>query len=149
MVFTNLNHVVTTRPNTQVDEPCLDKSEFILLIMTVLMFNDRQCFPRYCDVLFYGLRSLVAGFRKQRIKQDSLYRKMLDEDGDASLLRLFYCVINSAPQAVLQLTILLYRTIERVKECTTAQSILEGDKCHNHTFGKFPVYFIDILHRVR
>lgn len=45
------------------------------------------------------------------MKQDYLYRKMLDEDCDAALLRLFYCVLNSAPQAVLQLTILLiYKT---------------------------------------
>lgn len=33
---------------------------------------------------------------------------MLDEDTNGVLLRLFHCFLHSAPQAVLQLTILLY-----------------------------------------
>lgn len=71
---------------------------------------------RYFDALLYGLRSSFAGCRKQQMKQDYLYRKMLDEDCDAALLRLFYCVLNSAPQAVLQLTILLTYRINKVNE---------------------------------
>ena len=96
-----------------------------------------DCVSRYCDAFSYGVRSLIAGCRKQIIQQDLLYRKMLDEDGNAALLRLFYCVLNSAPQAVLQLTFLLNRTIRKQKECTTSESVLQGDVCYNDMFGNF------------
>jgi hypothetical protein len=33
---------------------------------------------------------------------------MLDEDLDAALLRLFHCFLHAAPQAVLQLMILIF-----------------------------------------
>ncbi|XP_067006507.2 XK-related protein 4 [Anabrus simplex] len=62
---------------------------------------------RYCDALAYGCRSLVAGKAGNSIRQENLYRKMLDEDSDASLLRLFHCFLHAAPQAILQLMILI------------------------------------------
>ena len=37
-----------------------------------------------------------------------MYRKMLDEDSDAALLRLFHCFLHAAPQAILQLMILIF-----------------------------------------
>jgi hypothetical protein len=33
---------------------------------------------------------------------------MLDEDSDAALLRLFHCFLHAAPQAILQLMILIF-----------------------------------------
>lgn len=81
----------------------------------------------------YGLRSSVAGYRKQRVKQDYLYRKMLDEDCDAALLRLFYCVLNSAPQSVLQLTILLMHEADISDNYKKVTSV---DNSSYHVFGK-------------
>ncbi len=94
-------------------------------------------FCRYCDALLYGLRSTVAGFRKQQIKQDCLYRKMLDEDCQAALLRLFYCVLNSAPQAVLQLVILLHYKMRDPSNCLNLEKHIHAKKCDNSIFGKW------------
>lgn len=84
----------------------------------------------------YGLRSSVAGYRKQRVKQDYLYRKMLDEDCDAALLRLFYCVLNSAPQSVLQLTILLLYKMHEADISDNYEKVTSVDKSSYHVFGK-------------
>lgn len=91
---------------------------------------------RYCDAFLYGIRSLIAGYRKQQTKEDYLYSKMLDEDCDAALLRLFYCVLNSAPQAVLQLTILLYKMKDK-KDCSSPPFDMNShtDKCFNTING--------------
>lgn len=84
----------------------------------------------------YGLRSSVAGYRKQRVKQDHLYRKMLDEDCDAALLRLFYCVLNSAPQSVLQLTILLLYKMPESEYNDSYKKVTFVDRSNYHLFGK-------------
>lgn len=60
---------------------------------------------RYFDALSYGLRSRTCENRNRQIK---LYRRMVDEDTNGVLLRLFHCFLHAAPQAVIQLTILLY-----------------------------------------
>lgn len=62
---------------------------------------------RYCDALVYGFRSYIASKAGNKVKQQILYRMMLDEDSDASLLRLFHCFLFAAPQAIVQLMILI------------------------------------------
>ncbi|XP_065200156.1 XK-related protein 7-like [Planococcus citri] len=102
-------YILDEDDETSPSKPSLIK--WSLRILTMLLQITQ--IHRYFDALLYGLRSSFAGCRKQLMKQDYLYRKMLDEDCDAALLRLFYCVLNSAPQAVLQLTILLTYRIEK------------------------------------
>lgn len=62
---------------------------------------------RYIETLVYGIRSKVAGKSESDSQQTLLYRRMLDEDTNSSLLRLFHCFLHCAPQAVMQLVFLL------------------------------------------
>ena len=67
----------------------------------------------------YGLKSRWAGFEESRLEPDSAERRralqkkvkyytlMVYEDADATLLRLFECFMESAPQLVLQIYILI------------------------------------------
>ncbi|PSN51094.1 hypothetical protein C0J52_01543 [Blattella germanica] len=92
------------------DEPTLSKPplwKWILRIVTLLL----QLAPilRYCDALAYGVQSIMAGKAGNRLRQQKMYRKMLDEDSDAALLRLFHCFLHAAPQAILQLMILIFQ----------------------------------------
>ncbi|CAG9859968.1 unnamed protein product [Phyllotreta striolata] len=90
------------------DDPSLDKipvSQWIVRIIFLLM----QLAPllRYTDILIYGIRSKIASSTGNEAKQSILYRRMLDEDTNSALLRLFHCFLHAAPQAILQLVILL------------------------------------------
>ncbi|XP_030751021.1 XK-related protein 6-like [Sitophilus oryzae] len=62
---------------------------------------------RYIDTLIYGIRSKIAASTESDSKQLILYRRMLDEDTNSSLLRLFHCFLQCSPQAILQLVFLL------------------------------------------
>ncbi|GIX85519.1 XK-related protein 6 [Caerostris extrusa] len=58
---------------------------------------------RYMDSLNYGLKS---NRNKSNVQdQVDLYKQMIYEDADATLLRLFECFMEAAPQLVLQLYI--------------------------------------------
>eukprot|EP00095_Tigriopus_kingsejongensis_P001254 maker-scaffold374_size191929-snap-gene-0.33 protein:Tk01254 transcript:maker-scaffold374_size191929-snap-gene-0.33-mRNA-1 annotation:"hypothetical protein DAPPUDRAFT_43071" len=73
---------------------------------------------RYLDSMFHGIKSRIASNReknatdhkaKHQARRDCLkyYTLMVYEDADATLLRLFECFMESAPQLVLQLYILI------------------------------------------
>lgn len=90
------------------DDPSLGKtsvSQWVIRIVFLLL----QLSPllRYLDTLIYGLRSKVAGASGIDQLQNTLYRRMLDEDSNGALLRLFHCFLHAAPQAVIQLMVLL------------------------------------------
>jgi hypothetical protein len=55
---------------------------------------------RYIDTLIYGIQSKIIG-------SSFLYRRMLDEDTNSALLRLYHCFLHAAPQAIIQMMILL------------------------------------------
>jgi hypothetical protein len=79
------------------------------LVLIVLQWIAKLLISlRYCDALAYGIHSITAGKARNRLRQQKMYRKMLDEDLDAALLRLFHCFLHAAPQAVLQLMILIF-----------------------------------------
>ncbi|XP_013777293.1 XK-related protein 4-like [Limulus polyphemus] len=60
---------------------------------------------RYIDTLWYGFK-VRASSRKEALKEvRDYYCKMVYEDSDAAMLRLFECYMESAPQLVLQLFI--------------------------------------------
>lgn len=53
---------------------------------------------------------------------------MLDEDSNGALLRLFHCFLHSAPQAVIQLMILLTHVVHKdVEESLGPGKVLEVD----------------------
>ncbi|CAL1272079.1 unnamed protein product [Larinioides sclopetarius] len=58
---------------------------------------------RYMDSLYFGLKSNRSKSKIQ--EQVDYYKQMIYEDADATLLRLFECFMEAAPQLVLQLYI--------------------------------------------
>lgn len=62
---------------------------------------------RYCDSLRYALKSRNSRKKGDQEGQRHFYLKMLKEDQDVALLRVFECFLEAAPQQILQLTILL------------------------------------------
>lgn len=96
------------------DDPSLGKttvSQWIIRIVFLLL----QFSPllRYIDTLIYGIRSRIAAASEIDQLQNTLYRRMLDEDSNAALLRLFHCFLHSTPQAVIQLMILLTHVVHQ------------------------------------
>lgn len=90
------------------DDPSLGRTSLSLWIIRIV-FLLLQLSPllRYLDTLIYGLRSKIAGSTGIENLQNTLYRRMLDEDSNGALLRLFHCFLHAAPQAVIQLMILV------------------------------------------
>lgn len=83
---------------------------------------------RYIDTLVYGIRSRIAAASEIDQLQNTLYRRMLDEDSNGALLRLFHCFLHSAPQAVIQLMILLTHVVHQdVEESLGPGRVLEVD----------------------
>lgn len=84
---------------------------------------------RYVDTLMYGIRSKVAATAGQENKQLLYYRRMLDEDTNGALLRLFHCFLHSAPQAVIQLKILIETCVkqEPLSDTTRGKIIIIND----------------------
>lgn len=106
------------------DDPSLGKpsvGKWVLRIILLLL----QLAPllRYCDALSYGLRSRAAAVSGNRQRQSKLYRRMLDEDSNGALLRLFHCFLHAAPQALVQLMILLQNASE--EEALTQMGLSE------------------------
>lgn len=63
---------------------------------------------RYFDTLYYGIRSVVSrNNAHDQMLSTTHYRRMLDEDSNGALLRLFHCFLHAGPQCVIQLIILV------------------------------------------
>jgi hypothetical protein len=62
---------------------------------------------RYCDSLSYALKSRNAEKQQDIVNQRHYYERMLKEDSDVALLRVFECFLEAAPQQILQISILL------------------------------------------
>ena len=63
---------------------------------------------RYIDSLIYGIKSRRAAATNDKAAQIKYYTFMVNEDADATLLRLFEGFMESAPQVTLQLYILIH-----------------------------------------
>ncbi|XP_050305903.1 XK-related protein 6-like [Anthonomus grandis grandis] len=77
------------------------------LIRIVFLVLQISPLLRYIETVVYGIRSNVARKLEADSQQPFLYRRMLDEDTNSSLLRLFHCFLHCAPQAIMQLVFLL------------------------------------------
>lgn len=90
------------------DDPSIGKTSLTQWIIRIL-FLLLQIAPllRYIDTLIYGIKSKVAKSAGIEQWQVTMFRRMLDEDTNSALLRLFHCFLHSAPQAVIQLMLLL------------------------------------------
>ena len=91
------------------DDPSLGKiSLWQWIVRIVFLLLQIAPLLRYIDTLIYGLKSKIAGKTAGLDQwQSTFYRRMLDEDTNGALLRLFHCFLHSAPQAVIQLMFLV------------------------------------------
>lgn len=99
------------------DDPSVGRRSVTQWIIRII-FLILQLSPllRYIDTLIYGIRSKIATSTGNETKKAILYRRMLDEDSNSGLLRLFHCFLHSAPQAILQLVILLIQITHPERE---------------------------------
>ncbi|XP_055599604.1 XK-related protein 6 [Uranotaenia lowii] len=74
-----------------------------ILIFVILV----PFFFRYCQSLAYAIQSKIAESRKDREAQKKYYEFMIQEDSDVALVRIFECLLDAAPQKILQLTIVM------------------------------------------
>ncbi|XP_034230394.1 XK-related protein 4-like [Thrips palmi] len=104
-----------------IDDPTLPKAPLwrwgLRVVFLLLQFAP---ILRYLDSLLYGIGSILAARKNQKEKQQYLFRRMVDEDSDASLLRLFHCFLHAAPQAILHLMVLIQ--MARQKQHATLQA---------------------------
>ncbi|XP_020293956.1 XK-related protein 6-like [Pseudomyrmex gracilis] len=61
----------------------------------------------YWETLIYALKSRKCEKSNDRVGQRQYYLKMLKEDQDVALLRVFECFLEAAPQQILQLSLML------------------------------------------
>lgn len=74
---------------------------------------------RYYQTLKYAIKAYKFKKQENRNAQKKYYLKMLKEDQDVALLRVFECFLEAAPQQILQLTILLKHYHSSINfECT-------------------------------
>lgn len=95
----------------QEDAPPVSTKEWTLRIVFLLF----QLGPilRYIDSLIYGMKFLR---HKSKEEQKKYYHFMVYEDTDATLLRLFECFMEAAPQLVLQIYILAHTDMPNPKD---------------------------------
>lgn len=93
------------------DDPSCRASLCHWVIRIIFLLVQLAPLLRYIDTLIYGIKSKIAASTasspESESQQLSLHRRMVDEDTNGALLRLFHCFLHSAPQAVIQLMILL------------------------------------------
>ncbi|CAH1774460.1 unnamed protein product [Owenia fusiformis] len=76
------------------------------VLRAILLMLQLGQILRYIDSLIFGIKSRHVSINEERRKKKYLYKQMLYEDADGTLLRLFECFMEAAPQLVLQLYIL-------------------------------------------
>ncbi|KAK6638134.1 hypothetical protein RUM44_008559 [Polyplax serrata] len=79
---------------------------------------------RYFDSILYARKCLKAESQGDKKLQEMYYKKMLKEDSDAALLRVFECYLESACQQVLQITLLLIEYSQGSQIHLTKQCIM-------------------------
>lgn len=82
---------------------------------------------RHIDGLKYALKSRKYKKEGDQLKQRRYYVKMLKEDQDIALLRVFECFLEAAPQQILQLTIMLHNNHQTFSmQCNQTQLFLSS-----------------------
>merc|ERR1719427_1245189 len=88
------------------------------IIRLIVLFLQIAPILRYLDSIRFGLLSRIEKCKEEKAKSPELkalhrkqriryYTLMVFEDADATLLRLFECFMESAPQLILQIYILI------------------------------------------
>ncbi|XP_058444852.1 XK-related protein 6 [Malaya genurostris] len=86
------------KENKKVRKRCCEIFIFVVIV---------PFFFRYCQSLAYAIHSKIAESRNDRETQKKYYEFLIQEDSDVALVRIFECLLEAAPQKILQLTIVL------------------------------------------
>ncbi|XP_046919452.2 XK-related protein 6 [Dermatophagoides farinae] len=99
----------------------VSKTQWVLRVI----FLTLQLGPvmRYIDSILYGFKFRKLNEEKQKAAR-RYFQYMIYEDTDATMLRLFECFMEAAPQLVLQMTVMIIKMPEKNRDWTVmAQSI--------------------------
>lgn len=77
------------------------------IVRIVVLLFQLAPLLRYCESLHFALKARWAEKANDKCKQKKYYEMMLKVNSDLALLRVFEGFLEAAPQAVLQITILL------------------------------------------
>lgn len=62
---------------------------------------------RYWKTLVYTIKCKRAELQNDRVEQKKWFERLINEDSDVALVRIFECFLEAAPQKILQITIVL------------------------------------------
>lgn len=62
---------------------------------------------RYWKTLIYTIKCKRAELQNNRVEQKKWFGKLISEDSDVALVRIFECFLEVAPQKILQISIIL------------------------------------------
>lgn len=62
---------------------------------------------RYWKTLVYTVKCKRAENQHDRVEQKKWFDKLVEEDSDVALVRIFECFLEAAPQKILQISIIL------------------------------------------
>ncbi|XP_076654869.1 XK-related protein 6 [Halictus rubicundus] len=97
----------TNSAQNQIESKCIHSMLTRKLCCIIVVAFQLAPVLRYYRILIYTLKAYKFQKQGNRNAQRRYYVKMLKEDQDVALLRVFECFLEAAPQQVLQLTILL------------------------------------------
>lgn len=89
------------------------------LYCTIAVFLQLAPVIHYWETLKCALRAYKCEKSGDRASERRYYLRMLKEDQDVALLRVFECFLEAAPQQILQLTLMLKHYHNEINlECT-------------------------------
>lgn len=62
---------------------------------------------RYSKTLVYMVKCKKAEMQNNKVKQKKWHERLVSEDSDVALVRVFECFLEAAPQKILQISIIL------------------------------------------
>lgn len=73
----------------------------------MVLFNFWMKNYRYWKTLVYTIKCKRAELQNDRVEQKKWFERLINEDSDVALVRIFECFLEAAPQKILQITIVL------------------------------------------
>ena len=109
--------------------------------MYMYYFTDTKAGSNGCrivDAFIFGCRSR---HEKESNRQKRLYERMMDEDVDGVLLRMFEAFMQAAPQLVLQLYIMTQLKLDAGPFVGTSSCSLSRFPCHGKTASAQSMFY--------
>ncbi|KAF7494079.1 XK-related protein 6 [Sarcoptes scabiei] len=100
------------------DPNSLEVSNIQWIFRVILLTFQLGPVMRYIDAILYGVQFRKMSGVENRKKARRYYQYMIYEDTDATMLRLFECFLEAAPQLVLQVSIMAIKGMEKNRTWT-------------------------------